>query len=585
MLKTFASLLPLFLSLAMAQQLVLTHVTVIDATGARAQPDMSVTITGNRISAIGRSGQSAAPRDAQVVDATGKFLIPGLWDMHVHPRDKEYLGLFIANGITGIRVMWGSPDHYASRKSIEAGQLIGPHMTIASPIVDGPVLYWPGSIGVADEAQARRAVDQAKQFGADFVKIYQNLPRDLFFAIADEAKKQGIPFAGHVPLSVTAEEASDAGQRSFEHLVGVLPACSNHSDELLKGQQADLADGIAAGKVKFWGTHVRQSRKMMLDTYSPEKAAALSALLKRNGTWQCPTLTLLHMFAYGDDPAFRNDSRLKYIPASDKASWDPAKVDGMRTAEDFAFSRSEFQRDLEVVGTMQKAGVGILAGTDAGNPFCFPGFGLHDELGFLVQAGLTPMQALQAATSNPARFLGKEKDLGTVQPGKIADLVLLDANPLEDIGNTRKIAAVIYGGQLLPRAMLNTILARTEALANRKPVSETMLATLQQKGVDAAVQQYRDLEAAEPAAYDFSENQLITLGYQLIRMKRFKDAIEVFKLAVEVYPKSYNTYDSLAEAYMDAGDQKSAIANYRQSLTLNPGNQNAVRMLKKLAAQ
>ncbi len=308
-------------------------------------------------------------------------------------------------------------------------------------------------------------------------------------------------------------------------------------------------------------------------------------MLKSNGTWQCPTLNLLHMFAYGDDPALLNDPRLKYMPHGVKAFWDPSRVDGQRTAEDFSYGKKEFQKDLEVVGAMQKAGVGILAGTDVSNPFCFPGFSLHDELGFLVQAALTPMQALQTATLNPARFLGREKDFGTIESGKIADLVLLDANPLDDIGNTKKIRAVIYGGKVFDRTSIDAMLASVEALAARKPIGETMFKTIQQKDAEAAAAQYRELKSTQPAAYDFGEDELIRLGYRLIRMKKYSDAIVIFKLSVETYPQSYNTYDSLAEAYMDSGEKQLAIQNYKKSLELNKDNANAVEMLKKLNSQ
>jgi hypothetical protein len=456
---------------------------------------------------------------------------------------------------------------------------------IASPIIDGPKPYWSGSISVGNEQEARQAVDEAKKGGADFVKVYQFLPREDYFAIADEARKQSIPFEGHVPISVRAQEASQAGQKSFEHLIGVLPACSSRDDELFHAQLADLADDWASDRPRFWGQHVKQDQQMMLDTYSPEKAAALFAVLKSNGTWQCPTLTLLHMFGYGDDPAFLNDPRLKYIPMSTKATWAPAKVDGNRTPEDFAYGKKEFQKDLEVVGAMQKAGVGILAGTDTANPYCFPGFSLHDELGFLVQAGLTPMQALQAATLNPARFIGREQDFGAIESGKIADLVLLDANPLDDIANTKKIVAVIYGGKVFDRAALDAMLANIETLAARKPISQTMLTTIQQKGVEAAVAQYHRLKATQPRIYDFGENELITLGYRLIRMKKYSDAIVIFKLSVATYPKSYNTYDSLADAYVANGDNQLAIQNYKKALALNPNDRNAIEMMKTLNPQ
>jgi len=600
--KSFAALpflflflfLPLFFPLFLSGQnspdakenvLVITHATVIDATGAPAERDYAVVITGDRITGIGETAMVVVPHGARVVDASGKFLIPGLWDMHVHPQGKEYLALFIANGVTGARVMWGSAEDHEWRKEIEAGELIGPRMVIASPLVDGPKPYWRGSISVASEAQARQVVDKVKLDGADFVKVYQFLPRDLYFAIADESKKQGIPFAGHVPIDVSAVEASNAGQKSFEHLVGILPACSTHADELLKGQQADLVEDLAAAKPKFWGTHGTQLRQMMLDSYSPGKAAALFAVLKSNGTWQVPTLTLLRMFAYGDDPAFLKDDRLKYVPVRMRRSWDPATVDGKHTPGDFAYMKKEFQKDLEVVGAMQRAGVGILAGTDTANPFCFPGFSLHDELGLLVRAGLSPMQALQAATLNPARFLGKEKDLGTIEKGKLADLVLLDADPLVEIGNTKKIDAVVYGGRLFSGASLDEMLGRVEALAGRKPVGDVLFKTIQEKDIDAAVKQYRDLKATQPAAYDFGENELVGLGYGLLSMKKVKEAIEIFKLSVEAYPESYNSYDSLAEAYMDDGEKELAIKNYEKSLEINPENANGRKMLEKLTAK
>jgi len=564
--------------------LVFTHAMVIDVAGGIAKQDYTVIVTGDRIAAMGKTAKVRVPSGAQVVDASGKFLIPGLWDMHVHPSGKAYLPLFLANGVTGIRIMWGDPEDHEWRKEIETGHLLGPRMVIASPLVDGPKPYWRGSISVSSEAQARQVVDKVKADGADFVKVYQFLPRDLYFAIADEAKKQGIPFAGHVPIDVSAVEASNAGQKSFEHLVGILPACSSHADELLKDQQADLVEDLASARPKFWGTRETKSREMMLDSYSAEKAHALFAVLKNNGTWQVPTLTLLRMFAYGDDPVFLNDARLKYVPVRTRNSWDPSAIDGKHTAEDFAYMKKEFRKDLEVVGAMQNSGVGILAGTDTENPFCFPGFSLHDELGSLVQAGLSPMQALQAATLNPARFLGMEKDLGTIEKGKLADLVLLDANPLDEIGNTKKIAAVVSDGKLFSRAALDEMLAQVEALAGRKPIGDVLFKTIQEKDIGAAVRQYREVNANDPSAYDFAENEFIGLGYRLLSMKKFKEAIEIFKLSVEAYPQSYNTYDSLAEAYMDNGDKDLAIKNYRKSLELNPGNANGIKKLKELDA-
>ena len=565
-------------------KLVLTHVTVIDGGDAPPRRDMTVVIIGNRISEIDATSQIADPQNSQIIDATGKFLIPGLWDMHVHPDDEQDLGLFFANGVTGIRIMWGSPANFGWRKDREAGKLLAPYMEIASPLIDGPKPFWPGSVSVSSDPEARAAVDTAKARGADFVKVYTFLPREEFFAIAAEAKKQGIPFAGHVPMSVSALEASNAGMKSIEHLTGVMQACSTRSEELNKAAERDLEEHLRTGDRLFEGAQVHALRSQMFETYSSEKASELFDVFKKNGTWQTPTLTLWRMFSSINDTEFANDPRLKFVAVRDRQSWNPATVSKESVAENTALSKDEFQQDLKLVGAMKKAGVGILAGTDTGNPYCIAGFTLHDELQLLVRAGLTPLQALQAATVNPARFLGKEDDFGVLKVGRIANLVLLEANPLDNIANTTKIAAVILDGQFLTRSALDGMLSNVEALANRKPIGDVLFDTIQQKGIQAAVEQYHQFAASQQNSYVFSENELVKLGYQLLRTKKVRDAIEIFKLSVEAYPQSYNTYDSLAEAYMDQGDRDLAIQNYRKSLDLNPANTNAVRMLEKLKA-
>lgn len=449
---------------AHSRPLVFTHVTVIDATGAPARPDMTVIIDGGRITEINR--QAALPEDAQVINAAGKYLIPGLWDMHVHTPTREFVMLYVANGVTGVRDMFSPlPQINQWRGQILSGALAGPHIIAAGPIVDGPKPIWPGSIAVGNEAEGRKAVQTVKSGGSDFVKVYSQLSRDAYFAIADEAKKQGIAFAGHVPTVVTVAEASDAGQKSVEHLTGITLGCSSAEAELMK----EMKEKSEAEPGAFLPTWVRlQSRS--LATYDSARAEALFARLAKNGTWQTPTFTVLRALAFLDDPAFTGDPRMKYMPPFVRSFWNPKNSPTMKqlTAEDFASQKKLFARQLEMVGAMQRAGVGILAGTDTLNPYVFPGFSLHDELGLLVKAGLTPMQALQAATRNPAKYLDKLDSVGTVEKGKLADLVLLDADPLADISNTKKIAAVIVGGRLLDRAALDRMLAEVEAAANKQ---------------------------------------------------------------------------------------------------------------------
>jgi imidazolonepropionase-like amidohydrolase len=565
--------------------IILTHLTIIDVTGGPPQHDMVVVIAGNRISEIEATNKFSVPPNSRVIDATGKFLIPGLWDMHVHPHSPQDASLFIANGITGIRIMWGDRDDFESRKARDAGKLLAPHMYIASPLIDGPEPYWPGSVSVSTEAEARAVVDKAKAMGADFIKVYSFLPREEFLAIADESKKQNISFAGHVPMSVSAQEASNAGMKSIEHLTGVTQACSTLSAELNKASEADLEEHNRTDQHLFEGPRIHAMHEQMFATCNPEKASDLYDVFKRNGTWQVPTLTLWRMFSSINDASFVNNPQLRFVSIRERQRWDQATVAEQSTDVNVAISKSDFQKYLQLVAAMQKASVGILAGTDTGNPYCIPGFALHDELQLLVQAGLTPLQALQAATTNPARFIANENDYGAVKPGKLANLVLLDGNPLDNIANTTKIRAVILDGKFLDRPSLDAMLDSVAAVSSRKPIGDVLFATIQASGIQAAVDQYHQLAATQHDGYDFSENEFVTLGYRLLHLKKITDAIEIFKLSVEAYPQSYNTYDSLAEAYMDHGDRDLAIQNYRKSLELNPANANGAKMLQKLSAQ
>ncbi|MBL7153033.1 MAG: amidohydrolase family protein [Phycisphaerae bacterium] len=445
--------------------LVFTHVTVIDATGAPAKPDMMVVIKGGRIAAISITAKLDVPENAHVVDATGKFLIPGLWDMHIHPGlGKNYLALFTANGVTGVRVMRGEPVDHKWRQEISAGKLTGPRMVIASPFIDGPAPLFSGSIIVSNEDEGRQAVRKVKKEGADLVKVFNDIPPDAYFAIADEAKKQGIPFAGHVPYLVSAAEASDAGQQSIEHCYFVLLACSSRSEEELK---KELKETLVTRPGSL--PHVRARVKQLADiTYSGKKTAELFARFIKNNTWVCPTLMLYLSLSFRDEEDLANDPRLKYMPLSAKDSWKNDVYVAWATGEGRADYKKLCEKHLAIVGAMRRAGVGLLAGTDTtGVAYCFPGFGLHDELALFVQAGLSPMEALQTATYNAAKCLGKLDSMGTVERGKIADLVLLDADPLQDIRNTQKIAAVVVGGKIFQRAALQKMLARVEATAKK----------------------------------------------------------------------------------------------------------------------
>ena len=450
---------------------VFTNVTVIDATGAPPQPKMSVVITGDRIAAIGKAGKLKVPEGAQVVDATGKFLIPGLWDMHTHIWDKDMLfPVYIANGITGVRDMGTVLEQWLKwRSQIQAGEFMGPRATLSGKIIDGFKPFFFFFVQAASEEEGRERVRTLKKQGADFIKVYERLPREVYFAIADEAKRQNIPFAGHVPTGVKASEASDAGQKSIEHLTGIALECSTNEANLRTEAVKALDDVRREGlKTEEMSAGIRRaydlSRKDPLATYSKKKAAELFARFRRNGTWQVPTLVAREDF--GDEEVTRQITPyLKYFPPFVRGMIIP---ENKATDDERLKNKQRFQQELEIVRAMRRAGVRFLAGSDAPNPYSVPGFGLHDELALLVKAGFTPVEALQTATRNPAEFLGQLDSRGTIERGKVADLVLLEANPLTDINNTRKIAAVVVSGRLIMKQHLQQMLNSLETRANKK---------------------------------------------------------------------------------------------------------------------
>jgi imidazolonepropionase-like amidohydrolase len=448
--------------------LALQHVTVIDMTGAPPQPDTTVIITGNHISAIGRTGKVHVPNGAQIIDANGKFLIPGLWDMHVHFSEIERtFPLFIANGVTGVRNMGGELDDLLRwRADVARGMVVGPRIVTCGPIIDGPdpAAHGP-TIVVGTVSVARKTVEMLKQRGADCVKVYDRVPRDVYFAIIDEARKRDLPVAGHVPLSVTSIEASRAGQKSIEHLGSILESTSTLETELLREESSPQPVTDPSDYPK----RIAVRGERMLDTYDERKAEEVFAILARNLTWQVPTLEFKWAQTFIDELFRKPDPRLEYISATELQWWSPEKnfFARYRTPEYIAFRKRLFQKELDLVGALHRAGVPFMAGTDLSGAYVFPGFSLHHELQLLVQAGFTPMEALQTATRNPAMFLGELKSGGTVEKGKLANLVLLDANPLLDIRNSERVNAVILNGRYLSRSKLDQMLADVKASARK----------------------------------------------------------------------------------------------------------------------
>lgn len=463
-----------------APPLAITHATLIDAaSGSGLQPDTTVVIIGQKISAVGPAHSTTVPPEAATLNATGKFLIPGLVDSHVHltaagepTGSREFiLPLLLANGVTTVRDMGGSVEYLTQlRGEIDRGQsfrplLPGPQVFFTGPYLDGDPPSFQPSFTVKSAAEARAAVDQLVSQHVDFIKTQSVLSREAYFAIADESKAKHIRFVGHVPDRVSALEASNAGQASIEHLTGVLVACSSKEEELRQEQflpdPPNSTPEQALARSRAW-------QRELLDSYSPEKAAALFRAFVSNGTWQVPTFPIvMHLGFMTPKTDLSHDARMKYVPQNERKVWEQG-VNGRlehRSDPDFALRAEIVSRYLDLVGKMQAAGVRFMAGTDTPAPNVFPGSSLHEDLAYLVQAGLTPMEALQAATRNPAEFFGQLGTHGMIQPGKVADLVLLDNNPLDDIQNTQKIRAVILRGKLLDRPSLDGMLRSVERFA------------------------------------------------------------------------------------------------------------------------
>jgi len=458
-LRSFIAAASLLTASANAQTLTITHVTLIDVTDGRTQPDTTVTINGNRISSIAPSTK-ATPSAGRIVDARGQYLIPGLWDMHTHVYFDSsaadgtdlILPLFLANGITGVRDMGSELDPVLhARAEIASHRIFGPRMVVSGPMLDGAKSQYKASIPITTPEDGRKAVDMLQRRGVDFIKTQSGIPREAYFAIADEAKKKGIEFEGHVPDGVRASEAVASGQRTFEHLIGISEASSPDEDKYLSGKKGP---------------------GMFLATFDAKREASIIQLLAKNHVWQCPTLFwergqwLVDSIDYSKDPDLSFAAHTwvtKLWPASQKSIVKTMDTDPLPVREKFV------THELDIIRKLNAAKVPMLAGTDtAAGVDVIPGISLHLELQRFVAAGLTPLEALQTATLNPAKFYNKLADYGPIQKGRIADLVLLTANPVEDIGNTRKVAGVIADGRYISPQDLDQLRGKLKQLAAKK---------------------------------------------------------------------------------------------------------------------
>ncbi len=430
------------------QAVAITDVTVIDVRQDRVSRPRTVIVDDGRIIAIGGSSDRI-PDGAQRVDGRGKFLIPGLVDMHVHlfnlsshrPPNDWTFPLFVANGVTAVREMRSDAESIAQvvrwRKALEDGELIAPRILAAGIAVDGK-----------SPVDAARDVDAAAVAGADFIKVFSEVPESRWRAILEAARKRWLPVAGHAPAGLSLLACADGGQRSNEHLMQAYEACSSIEAQLLAERKGLEGEALTAKR--------DAQEAQALAAFDRDICRRVSKALAATGQAQVPTLVLANEDALPAGGPPSADSRWRYLRADEHPRWEQFLAG--YTANDAALAKQRWPVARQIVLAMHQARVPIMAGTDTPMPGVYPGYSLHEEMAMLVESGLSPSDALRAATLAPAKFLGIAGAAGAVEVGMRADLVLLDADPTKDIHNTRRINSVLLDGRLLRRVDLDALL-------------------------------------------------------------------------------------------------------------------------------
>jgi imidazolonepropionase-like amidohydrolase len=407
-----------------------THVSVVDATSPTPRTDQTIIVRGNRVAGVGPTATLRVPSNARVIDARGKYMIPGLWDMHVHTSvvaGRRLLELFVANGVTGIRDMAGDWDTLTTwRREIKRGTLTGPRIVASGPYLEGGDVPIPHILTRTPE-EGRAAVDSLARLGVDFIKVHGQLQPATYYAIARRAREKKMVFAGHVSQAVGAANASDSGQKSIEHMLAIPAPCT-------------VADSVAL--------RPRFSVQGAIGRCSTRDLAPLYARFVKNRTWVTPTFTAAVEIATWPQHDVPGDTLAHYLPQEvvDLAKQIFPMPDSIPPGAD-SVGKAMLAIRLAQAESMRRAGVHIMTGTDSPLRNSPPGFGLHEELLLLTRGGMSPFHALRSATYEPAAYLNMLDSAGTIEPGKLADLVLLDANPLVNITNTRLIRGVVANGR------------------------------------------------------------------------------------------------------------------------------------------
>ena len=581
----FGLLALLSLTPAAAQTTAITHVTVLPMDARRTLSDQTVVIDGGRIAALGPAASTPVPRGATVVDGRGKYLIPGLFDTHIHLRPQSAatdLLLYVANGVTTVQSMHGSPWHLELRGRVAAGAVTGPRILTTGPTT--------AAAGVRTPDDAERLAREQKAAGYDAIKQYgvgDATPRETYHRLR-AAARQGIRLVGHAPRNLPFSAVLEERQESVDHMEEIV-----YTYAPIVAQFGPYLD-IQFGRVQ--PTNMDSLRRALPPIEQLDPAVvALAREMKAAGIAVTPTLVAFRTISISvADGFFTRLARpeMVYVDPMVRVRWGPGlnryRSGGWATKLELMSTilTASYELQLRLLRAFHEAGVPLMTGTDAPLDLVPPGFTLHEELRLFVAAGLTPYDALVAATRTPAERLGLAARTGTIAPGKEADLVLLDADPLADIRATERIGGVwvrgVHWSQQRIRATLDSV-----ATAHRVQDRQLAPALEAFEAGDArrALAGYKATSDTTAALAQLVESMVNRLGYQHLGRGDVDSALAAFILNTEYFPEAFNTWDSLGEAYLVKGDSARSIENYEKSLALNPDNANAREYLARLRRQ
>ena len=415
----------------------------------------NILIKEGRIAKLATPGEIKNLSATQTIDATGQYILPGFWDNHVHFRggdslihaNKEFLTLYIANGITTVRDAGGDLTSSVMewKNSIASNELLGPTIFTSGPKIDGPNSTWAGSLEVSNTGDILKALDSLQQIPVDFVKIYDSrISGDNYLNTIKEAEKRNLISSGHMPFTVTLDETISAGVDAVEHLYYVMKGCSSNERE--------ITDRLVKKEIGFW-----DAMPLLMASYSDTTAQNTFAKLKTKGVYVVPTLHIGETLSYLDEVNHENDPYLNYMDKNIIKTYSGRIERALNASEQQTKDRKALQLFFgELAKSLHDSGVNLLAGSDSGayNSYTYPGISLHKELEQMVSIGITPLEALKTSAYNGARFLKKDKDYGEISVNKIADIVVLNGNPLEDISQTQNIRMVIKQGKIWEQKLL-----------------------------------------------------------------------------------------------------------------------------------